>query len=52
MTRIQISNDLSSHIIVSLPYDSTEIYSHASMKSLGKIMNPLDTLELAKEGNK
>jgi hypothetical protein len=27
---------------------TTEIYTHVSMKSLGKIMSPLDTLELAK----
>ena len=29
---------------------TTEIYTHVSMKSLGKIMSPLDTLELAKGG--
>jgi len=27
---------------------TTEIYTHVSTKSLGKIMSPLDTLELAK----
>ena len=30
---------------------TTEIYTHVSMKSLGKIMSPLDTLELAKGGD-
>jgi len=29
---------------------TTEIYTHVSTKSLGKIMSPLDTLELTKEG--
>jgi integrase/recombinase XerD len=29
---------------------TTEIYTHMSTKSLGKIMSPLDTLELAKGG--
>jgi hypothetical protein len=29
----------------------TEIYTHVSMKNLGKIMSPLDTLELAKGGD-
>lgn len=31
---------------------TTEIYTHVSTKSLGKIMSPLDTLELAKGGDK
>jgi hypothetical protein len=30
---------------------TTEIYTHVSTKSLGKIMSPLDTLELAKGGD-
>lgn len=30
---------------------TTEIYTHVSMKSLGKIMSPLDTFELAKGGD-
>ncbi|MEW6418354.1 MAG: hypothetical protein AB1480_09560 [Nitrospirota bacterium] len=30
----------------------TEIYTHVSTKSLGKITSPLDTLELAKGGDK
>jgi site-specific recombinase XerD len=30
---------------------TTEIYTHVSMKSLGKIMSPLDTLGLAKGGD-
>jgi hypothetical protein len=30
---------------------TTEIYTHVSMKSLGKIMSPLDTLELPKGGD-
>jgi len=31
---------------------TTEIYTHVSTKSLGKIMSPLDTIELAKGGGK
>ena len=30
---------------------TTEIYTHVSTKSLGKIMSPLDTLELSKGGD-
>jgi site-specific recombinase XerD len=30
---------------------TTEIYTHVSTKSLGKIISPLDTFELAKEGD-
>ena len=30
---------------------TTEIYTHVSMKSLGKIMSTLDTLELARGGD-
>lgn len=29
---------------------TTEIYTHVSTKSLGKITSPLDTIELAKGG--
>ena len=53
MARIQVSKDSSGRIIVSFPYDPllvSEIYTHVSMKGLGKIMSPLDTLELAKGG--
>ena len=30
---------------------TTEIYTHVSTKSLGKILSPLDTLELPKGGD-
>jgi integrase/recombinase XerD len=30
---------------------TTEIYTHLSTKTLGKILSPLDTLELAKGGD-
>jgi integrase len=56
MARIHISNDLSGRIIVSFPYVSlllghshnktTEIYTHVSTNSLGKIRSPLDNLTL------
>jgi len=50
MARIQISNDSSGRIIVSFPYDpsivTTEIYTHVSTKSLGKIRSPLDNINL------
>ena len=50
MARIQISNDSSGRIIVSFPYDpllgATEIYTHVSTKSLGKIRSPLDNINL------
>jgi hypothetical protein len=50
MARIQISNDSSGRIIVSFPYDpllvATEIYTHGSTKSLGKIRSPLDNINL------
>ena len=50
MARIQISNDASGRIVVSFPYDpllvATEIYTHVSTKSLGKIRSPLDNLAL------
>lgn len=31
---------------------TTEIYTHVSSKSLGRIKSPLDTLDLKKEGEK
>jgi len=50
MARIQISNDSPGRIIVSFPYDpllvATEIYTHVSTKSLGKIRSPLDNINL------
>ena len=50
MARIKISNDPSGRIIVFFPYDpllvATEIYTHVSTKSLGKIRSPLDNLNL------
>jgi len=62
MARIHISNDPSDRIIVSFPYDPLSSqgqvlsliiisYTHVSTKSLGKIMSPLDTPELAKGGD-
>ncbi len=55
MTRIQISNDSTGRIIVFFPYDpllvATEIYTHVSTKSIGKIKSPLDNLNLKRGGD-
>jgi len=55
MARIQISNDPFGRIIVSFPYDpllvSTEIYTHVSTKSVGKIKSPLHNLNLKGGGD-
>jgi len=45
--RIRITTAQQEKIAVALPYNPTyEIYTHVSKKSIGKIVNPLDNLQM------
>ena len=50
---VNVSKDDSGRIMVTFNKNSetTEIYTHVSTKSLGKIQSPLDSLNLKKGGS-